>query len=241
MSKKLTTKEIKERICSIEGNKYELLSEYVGANTKIKIKHVACGHEYEVRWDNFQQGRRCPKCTGGINYTNEEIVQKMYELVGEEYTKLDDTYINCKTKFPIRHELCGHEYEVSWDHFQKGNRCPKCNQSKGEKEVAEYLTNHNISFATQVRFDDCRHKKSLPFDFGIVDNDKKIIALIEYDGEQHFEPVKAWGGEEKLKLTQLRDSIKNDYCKENDIPLLRIKHNEDIADQLGLFFITLNS
>lgn len=238
--KKLTTKEIKERICSIEGNKYELLSEYVNAKTKIKIKHVACGHEYEVRWGHFQSGRRCPKCTNCYRYTDSEISKLISKITNGEYTKLSE-YKNNKTKFKIKHNTCGHEYEIAWNRFQRGDRCPKCNQSKGEKFIEDYLTNQNISFATQVKFNDCRHKNTLPFDFGIVNNDKKIIALIEFDGKQHFEPVKAWGGKERLKQNQLRDKIKNDYCKEQNIPLLRIRYDEDVAEKLGLFFITLNS
>lgn len=58
--------------------------------------------------------------------TNEDIVERMYELVGDEYTKLDDVYINNQTKFPIKHETCGHEYEVIWNAFRNGNLCPKC-------------------------------------------------------------------------------------------------------------------
>ncbi|WP_414842350.1 DUF2726 domain-containing protein [Enterococcus saccharolyticus] len=246
MKKKFTNEDIKQKMAELIGNEYTKLDDvYVNSYTKFLIRHNTCGNSYEVNWSNFQQGRRCPKCGKKSarekrSLTNKDIIECMYELVGNEYSKLNNIYVNNSTKFPVRHELCGHQYEVSWANFKKGHRCPKCNQSKGEKFIADYLTNQHISFTTQVRFDDCRHKNTLPFDFGIVDSDKKIIALIEYDGEQHFLPVDSWGGEETLKQTQLRDSIKNEYCKENDIPLLRIKYNEDIKERLdkflGLFF-----
>ena len=45
-----------------------------------------------------------------------------------------------------------------------------------------------------------------------------------------------WGGEEKLKLVQLRDKIKTNYCKDNDIKHLRIKYNENITEKLKLIY-----
>lgn len=250
--RKLTNEDIVERMYDLVGEEYSKLDNiYLGANTKFSIKHNTCGYEYEIAWSVFQRGNRCPKCslkqrTFKKTFSNEDIVQKIYELVGDEYTKLDDVYVSSSTKFPIKHNICGHEYEIAWNRFQSGRRCPKCNESKGEKCIADYLTNKNISFTTQVKFNDCRHKNPLPFDFGIVDDKNMIIALIEFDGIQHFEPsrfsnnVNQEQAEEDLKQTQLRDQIKNQYCKENNIPLLRIKYNEDIQERLDNFLVSLS-
>lgn len=49
---------------------------------------------------------------------------------------------------------------------------------------------------------------------------------IEFDGKQHFEAINFFGGEENLKLTQLRDSQKNQYCIQNNIDLYRISYND---------------
>jgi len=43
-----------------------------------------------------------------------------------------------------------------------------------------------------------------------------------------------WGGEEEFKNIQKRDQIKNEYCKNNNIKLLRIKYNENILDKLNI-------
>ena len=51
-----------------------------------------------------------------------------------------------------------------------------------------------------------------------------MIILIEFDGEQHFEPVEYFGGEEKFLIQKERDKRKNKYCEENNIPLLRIPY-----------------
>ena len=59
------------------------------------------------------------------------------------------------------------------------------------------------------------------FDFYVNNN-----YLIEYDGQQHFESVEYFGGEEQLKIQQKRDTYKNQWCKENNIPLIRIPYTK---------------
>ena len=74
----------------------------------------------------------------------------------------------------------------------------------------------------------------LPFDFYI----NKINSIIEYDGEHHFNPISGWGGLEKFKITQENDNIKNQYCIQNNISLLRIPYTdnkEEIIEKLNLF------
>ena len=95
--------------------------------------------------------------------------------------------------------------------------------SQGEKQINEILTKHNIFFIQQHWFNDCRYPSNHParFDFFVNNN-----YIIEFDGEQHYIPVEQWGGEEHLKYTQEHDIIKNEYCKKNNIPLIRIPYTE---------------
>ena len=69
-------------------------------------------------------------------------------------------------------------------------------------------------------FDDCKKKRTLPFDFYIP----LLNLLIEYDGAQHFESPEIFGGEEGLQERQENDKIKNDYCSKNGIKLVRIPY-----------------
>jgi hypothetical protein len=55
---------------------------------------------------------------------------------------------------------------------------------------------------------------------------------IEYDGQQHFNSIDYWGGENALKENIEKDNIKNEYCKENGINLIRISYKDDIANAL---------
>ena len=78
----------------------------------------------------------------------------------------------------------------------------------------------NIPYIRQYRFNDCRDKNQLPFDFYLP----KHKICIEYDGEQHFESIEHFGGDERLEDTQLKDKIKTKYCKRHKIRLIRIPY-----------------
>lgn len=227
-TKKLNNKEIDKRIEELVGEEYVRLSDYLGANNKLLVKHVLCQNIYEVTWSHFQTGIRCPKCKylrlkELFSFDNQKIDKKMYELVGNEYIRIGK-YVNNSTKMRVKHALCENVYEVKWGDFQQGVRCPKCNESKGEKEISNILNLLNIKYTSQKRFKECRHKRSLPFDFYI--KNKKSKLLIEFDGRQHFESVEIFGGEEGLRETQIRDNIKNDFALSKNIPLLRIPYTE---------------
>jgi hypothetical protein len=58
--------------------------------------------------------------------------------------------------------------------------------------------------------------------------------FIEYNGRQHYEPIKAWGGYEKLKKQKEHDKRKKEFCKENEYKLIEIPYwdFENIEDIL---------
>lgn len=229
---KLNYEDIKESIENLGNKQYVLLSSsYINSWSPITIKHLACGNVYESSWNSFQQGNRCPKCSikqrAAKQKLSEKDIDKRIEIEGcGEYVRLG-RYINSRTNFEIKHLVCGHIYSVRWGNFHEGYRCPKCNfagkSSKGENLIAKVLENKNIDYVTQFIFDDCKYVSPLRFDFAINNANQNRI-LIEYDGRQHFEPVDYFGGEKSFKQTQIRDKIKNQYCKDNNIPLLRIPH-----------------
>lgn len=213
-NKKLTHKEVKEYI---ESFGYEMLDEYKNSNTKIIIK-CQNGHVYKTLFHNFKKGQRCKECQNkNIPYTHKEV-KEYIESFG--YELISNTYINCKTKLLIKCPK-GHIYEVSFDNFKRGRRCPYCKlKSKGEEKVKEVLEKYNIDFIRQYTREDCKYTYVIPFDFYI----QSMNTIIEYDGIQHFESIEAWGGEEKLKITQEKDNIKNQYCQQNNIKLIRISY-----------------
>ena len=118
---------------------------------------------------------------------------------------------------------CGVEYDVNWTSFSSQSvfRCTKCSrkQSSYELMTERHLESVGIEFVKEHRFDDCRNKYALPFDFAVI-KDGAVALLIEVDGRQHFNNY--FMG--YLVHQQERDEIKNNYCKEHNIPLLRIPY-----------------
>lgn len=112
--------------------------------------------------------------------------------------------------------------------------CGCRHKSKWEIFIGDLLAELDVDFIPQKRFADCMNKKCtdmLPFDFYLPHHN----IIIEYDGEHHFQSVKGWGGEEKFNITKQNDLIKTNYCKTNNIILLRIPYTytkDDIKNEI---------
>ena len=97
-----------------------------------------------------------------------------------------------------------------------------CKKSKGETKIANVLNGLNISYIQQYAYKGCSNKKTLRFDFYLPDYN----CCIEYDGIQHFYPIERFGGKKEYEDTKRRDEIKNSFCKENNIRLIRIPYTD---------------
>lgn len=100
-----------------------------------------------------------------------------------------------------------------------------CLISKGESRIASLLDSIDIKYHQQYSFDECVNpitKTKLKFDFFLPD----YYICIEYDGKQHTQAKGSWAEKESLELIQYRDSIKNSFCEDNHIPLLRIPYTD---------------
>ena len=201
-----------------------------------------CGNIYSVSRDSLvnKKSECCNKCKG------EKIRQKaeerglttwhkgdrfgMLEIIESAKPKSGHSYVKCKCD-------CGNIINVRVEHL-KGNHhgrtisCGCASQSSGEIKITQLLAKANIDFQTQYRIKEFNILS--PFDFAIF-KDNKLLGLIEYDGEQHFESVDFFGGEEKLKLQQERDERKNIWCKKNNIRLIRIPYTE--YDNLSIQYL----
>lgn len=122
---KKTDKRFKQEVENLVGSEYTFLDTYVNSYTKLRVKHNKCGNTYEVTPSHFFNGTRCPHCFGAFKKTNAQFQQEVYDLVGNEYTFLDD-YVNAHTKLKVKHNKCGKIYDVQPANFFSGQRCPHC-------------------------------------------------------------------------------------------------------------------
>ena len=207
---------------------YVLLSdiEEIQCNTS-HIRYICPTHgEHHMRISNLIQGKGCPDCVGLQNRNRfklspDDVERRINELGGNLLNKND--YINQTSKNLLVDCIeCGSPFLTSLRNFTQhgGQVCPNCFgvESMGEKRIRIYLESRNILFVPQKWFNDCRDKKPLPFDFYLPDYN----ILIEFDGRQHFEETDHFTY--SLEVTQKHDKIKNDYCKDHNMRLIRIPY-----------------
>lgn len=113
------------------------------------------------------------------------------------------------------------------------------NESAGELTIARYLDNNNIKYKREYSFLDLCGKDNkvlLRFDFAIITDEGEMIALIEYDGAQHYDSNSRFYSEQAIE----NDTKKDEYCKLNNYPLYRIKYNDNIKEALELIVSNIN-
>lgn len=121
---------------------------------------------------------------------------------------------------------CGNIKSILGQHLKKESiiSCGCYNKSRGEEKIKRLLKENNYDFKPEHSFDDLKFEtgKLARFDFKVNLNGN--FYLIEFDGKQHFSSDGIWGGAEELAVRQAHDEIKNNYCIENNIPLIRIPY-----------------
>lgn len=125
---------------------------------------------------------------------------------------------------------CNEIKSISSTSLNNGAISCGCQKSKGEFKIMELLKENSISFISEYKFLDYKNRR---FDFAILDENNKVIRLIEFDGIQHYYRPRAnhWSASSTLEETQKRDKEKNEIAKQYNIPLVRIPywHLNDIT------------
>ena len=230
-NKKLSNEEFIEKANLVHGNKYDYsLCEYNNDLSKINIICLKHG-KFMVKAGNHLRGDNCSMCTNNKKLTNEEFIEKANLVHGDKYDYSLVKYNGQKNKIKI---ICNKHgiFEQNPNNHLNNNGCPICKESKGEKIIRDFLNTKNINYTPQHRFPDCKNILTLPFDFYLPEHN----SCIEFNGRQHYEPIKKWGGINNLKEIQKRDKIKMEYCKTNNIPLINIKYNDNVLNKLEKLF-----
>lgn len=205
---------------------------YLGC--KYKHKFICSNHKdkgiQENTFDNIINNHHiCKFCgyeqLGKIKQLDEDIIIKLCNeknvVFYNRYTKNGESYIQY---YCDKHSDKGIQ-EMNLTHFKASKiPCRHCNVTSGELKISKYLSLNNYDYIMQKKFKDCYDIRPLRFDFYLP---KKNIC-IEYDGQQHFEPVNfnnsIDGGLSDFIKTQRRDQIKNNYCQQQNIKLIRIPY-----------------
>jgi hypothetical protein len=233
------------------GNKYGMLTilEMLPSSGSTKVRCICdCGNEYIGNQTDVVNGH-----TKSCGCLHKEVTSKVntkdwtghVSAYGIEFLYQDNMNEKGQWLWKCRCGICGNLFTALPAKVNNGHitSCGCRVQSSGEEYIAVVLKEFNIDFIPQYKFDDCKSKYVLRFDFAIMDNNA-AVGLIEYDGKQHFEPIDFFGGIDGFKASKERDQIKNTYCKLHNIPLLRLPYTlstEEIRKELYEYYLSLTT
>jgi len=161
------------------------------ATQKVKVKCLKDDYEWTTTWARINQNYWCPRCSGIEKYTTERVREILKEKGGE----LLDGYINnVKQKISVKCN-CGNVFSSALSHIVNHNLwCQLCDLSNSTQKrlykiVKEFFPKSEIKFNYRG-FGWLKTKKSSSRNMEIDIWIPEIKLAIEYDGEQHFKPVK---------------------------------------------------
>ena len=173
--------------------------------------NVSRGMITKVRYDANIKGKKVNNITTTIDLTNQIFGKLTVLYKTEKRASNGGIYWHCKCE-------CGKEKDILGQSLRNGS-CISCgehsNISKGNSKIIELLNENKISYETEKKFETCKDKTYLPFDFFVEDK-----YLIEYDGIQHYDKDSLFD----YDYTHSHDLIKSQWCKNNNIPLIRIPY-----------------
>jgi hypothetical protein len=211
---------------------FEWLGFHVTSHKKT-VWRCSKNHEWAAPYFRVKQGHGCPHCAKCAPKTTIDYYNLAFDLniiwLGPEVGSTH-TYTNWQSI------ECGHEWKHTYHSLSQRKAsygCPVCKESSGERHVAKILKSLGILFVKQKTFDGCKDKGHLRFDFYFVFANARF--LVEYQGMQHYEPVKYWGGEKTLRVIQRRDRIKSDFAAANGLHLIIIPYTH--YDRIGTIII----
>lgn len=213
------------RIC--ENNGYTLITkEDDFTDVKMDISYICPKHGIQtVSLDNFRVGHKCFACSYEKRFYASKLdanyVESIIDSINGNKWLNKSEYTNCMERNLKIKCKCGNTYTTSFVNFYRHgvNRCHQCSlkESSGELKIRKYLEGRGFLFEQEKRFSDCRDKKALPFDFYLP---SKGIC-IEFDGQQHYTSK---FGTKAFEQTKKHDEIKNKYCSDNNLTLIRIPY-----------------
>lgn len=191
-----------------------------------------CGRELEVHAHKLKSGHTkscgCLQRESAIDLSSKRFGKlTVMEDSGDRRKKSGGVIWRCKCD-------CGQEKLVRQDSLVSGRTTScGCVKSRGNRKIAEILSKESVNYIPEYSPDDIGG--NYRFDFAVFEGEK-LSYFIEYDGKQHFEYTgRGWNTEESFFMTEARDKLKDEYCSNKRLPLIRIPYtafNDILPDDL---------
>lgn len=206
------------------GNIYGQLKvlDRVEGNGKTKWKcRCSCGEEIICTGSDLRTKRRT-SCGKRCNSIKSELGKKygFLKVLSKDPTPAKE-FADHSIHWICKCEICDSVKSISGKNLRTGRTIScGCIRSTGEQIIAQFLNQNNIPFKKEVTFKDLKDKDYLRFDFGVYDNNKKLLGLIEFQGYQHFKKDIKFFNNFSYNDIRKRDLMKEEYCYNNNINLL---------------------
>ena len=169
------------------------LVKFNNTSEPVTIRHNECGREFEWNYHKFIKQPWCKICSPR-QLSEEEFIQTMTDLTGNEYTLLSE-YRDKKTTIDIGHEKCGNIISITPIQFTRGRRCKHCNVMIKQQDFSKL-----VSSVTDGKLEFVK----------LINND---VALIRYtDSDETFSIEKTY------LIQEMKRPTKGKYNQNKDLP-----------------------
>jgi hypothetical protein len=222
--RKLTTKLFIDKANVVHKNKYDYSkTNYVIGSKKVIIICKIHG-EFSQNPGNHLLGRGCEKCASNSKLTTEIFVERSNKIHNDKYDYSKSVYVNSRNKVSINCPIHG-IFKQKADAHINGDGCPTCSneQNVNETKLLNFIRKTFPELLVISQYN-CDWLGRQSIDIYIP----KFKIGIEYQGDQHFKPIKFFGGEKRFKQEIKRDNRKYNLCNKNGLILLYFTYNKKI-------------
>jgi hypothetical protein len=194
------------------------------------------GHVWDTKFNVVKNGRWCPYCVGQIKHTIEDAINIAHKNGGECLSK---EYIGANEKLQWMCEN-KHTWFAIFTSVRRGSWCPTCMSSKKQCLLHDIIKNILTDKDILSRYRKLECLKLSQYKYMEIDIWVPELKLaIEYDGEQHFRPVRFGGMSEEdandnfIKQRE-RDSTKDNLIKQNMQEVayfIRFRYDEELSKE----------
>jgi very-short-patch-repair endonuclease len=234
-------KKFMDKIHELYGNRFVLLSDYIGGDSPITLGctlHGKTPYPVVIKspssiWKSTEKFgsikcKECDRVNSLNNYKRTFESSQSNRSIKYTYPNIDKEFVNANTKIPIECHVKGpndEEHGMFWQtpaNHSTGQGCPICQESRNERHIGELLRKKDIKFEKEKNYPELGNQK---FDFYLPEYN----VLIEYDGKQHFEPTfgkSEYTRQMNYNILYESDNIKNEFIKTNNygLGMIRIPH-----------------
>lgn len=226
-SKRSKWEDLVVRFKQKHGDKYLYKKlEFTSQHDKLEIFCIKHKIWFKQRIVHHLNGHGCPICHGGKHRTNEEFIAKARLIHNDKYDYSKVKYTVKSAKVEIICRKHGSFWQTANDHLN-GCGCPRCKSYKTQEQIFLFLQQN---FPNEKWEWECSPNWLKPQKFDIYN--RKHNLAIEYNGEQHYMPIKKYGGVLGYEDCIKRDKRKNELCKKNKCTLYIVKYDNINYDKI---------